>query len=477
MKARRTRLWALAVTAVLACAALLPTGAASARSNICHDALGFGAWTSEQDMTDAYGGYCRSTFVNDPGVGNLLTRQGLLAAAGMYDRLGFSRQWLWYAPESEVSVPAHSTLRWQGCLATSTGNPPGVAQCYSGSFDDHPISDIFDFNPVTLHTFGYDGRFIVRACGNNSVGIAGADPVPTVTGHKFNDTDRDGVRDPGEPGVGGIAFQLVRQTSTFGDQGTGVVASTTSDGNGDFGFALNGQGPGVYTVHEVLPADSVSTTGADQSFTVPAGAGSSAVADLQFGNRPEHPPVADAGPDQQVDQTSDAGATVTLDGTGSYDPDGDPITYNWYGPFGTATGPTPTVTMPVGTNSVRLSVSDGYASGSITLLVPVGATSSSDDVDITVLPPITATGQRRSGVEGAAVRGAVATFTDPDPAGRAEEYRASIDWGDGTPATGGTVSKNADGVFTVVGAHTYAEEGRYAAAVTVTDKDNAYNTA
>jgi hypothetical protein len=477
MRARRSRFWALAATAVVASAALLiPAGAASARSNICHDALGFGAWTSEQDMTDAYGGYCRSTFVNDPGVGNLLSRQGLLAAAPMYGRLGFSRQWLWYAPESTVFVPAHSPLRWQGCLPTSTGNPPGVAQCYSGAFDDHPITDTFGFNPVTLHTFGYDGRFLVRACGNNSVGLSGSDPVPVVTGHKFSDTDRDGVRDAGEPGVGGITFQLIRQASAFGDQGTGLVATTTSDGNGDFGFALNGQGPGGYTVHEVLPAGSVSTTGLEENFTVPAGAGSSTVADLQFGNRPEHPPVADAGPDQQIDQTSDAGASVTLDGTGSYDPDGDPISYTWYGPFGIATGARPTVTMPVGTNTVTLSVSDGMASDTIILAVPVGTPSSVDDAAVTVLPPITATGQRRSGVEGAALRAAVATFTDPDPAGRASQYRADIDWGDGTPATGGTVSKNSDGVFTVAGDHTYAEEGNYTATVTIVDKANAYNT-
>ena len=37
------------------------------------------------------------------------------------------------------------------------------------------------------------------------------------------------------------------------------------------------------------------------------------------------PPTADAGPDQTVDE----GETVTLDGTGSSDPDGDTIHYNW----------------------------------------------------------------------------------------------------------------------------------------------------
>ncbi|KWV92464.1 MULTISPECIES: PKD domain-containing protein [unclassified Erythrobacter] len=40
---------------------------------------------------------------------------------------------------------------------------------------------------------------------------------------------------------------------------------------------------------------------------------------------PNNPPVSDAGPDQ----TSSGGLTVQLDGTGSFDPDGDPITYRW----------------------------------------------------------------------------------------------------------------------------------------------------
>lgn len=59
-----------------------------------------------------------------------------------------------------------------------------------------------------------------------------------------------------------------------------------------------------------------------------------------------NPPVADAGPDQIVEQTSPSGAEVILDGIGSSDPGNDTLTYTWMGPFGEATRPTPAVYMP-----------------------------------------------------------------------------------------------------------------------------------
>ena len=71
------------------------------------------------------------------------------------------------------------------------------------------------------------------------------------------------------------------------------------------------------------------------------------------------PPVADAGTDQTVEQTYYQGANVTLDGSGSYDPDGDPLTYSWTWTGGSATGVKPTVLLPLGTTTITLVVNDG----------------------------------------------------------------------------------------------------------------------
>lgn len=91
--------------------------------------------------------------------------------------------------------------------------------------------------------------------------------------------------------------------------------------------------------------------------------------------------------------------------------------------------------------------------------------------------PITATGTTISATEGAPFSGAVATVNDPDTSATAGEYTATIDWGDSTPASAGTLSGPTGGPFTVSGAHTYTDEGSYPITVTITDTDTPSNTA
>lgn len=85
------------------------------------------------------------------------------------------------------------------------------------------------------------------------------------------------------------------------------------------------------------------------------------------------PPTAEAGPDQTVERTSEAGAQVTLDGSGSYDPDNspEPLAYTWNWAGGSATGVNPTINMPMGTTVVTLEVSDGALTDTDTVSIAV----------------------------------------------------------------------------------------------------------
>jgi len=83
------------------------------------------------------------------------------------------------------------------------------------------------------------------------------------------------------------------------------------------------------------------------------------------------PPVADAGPDQIAEQSSPEGAWVTLDGSGSSDPDGEILSFAWSWPGGTASGVAPTVLLPPGTTVITLTVSDGALVDSDTVAVRV----------------------------------------------------------------------------------------------------------
>ena len=93
-------------------------------------------------------------------------------------------------------------------------------------------------------------------------------------------------------------------------------------------------------------------------------------------------PVANAGQDQVVYPCADDLALVKLDGSGSYDEDGDELTYLWSWIVDsneiTATGVDPNVSLPVGEHTIELIVNDGTED------------SEPNDVVITVIGPVEA---------------------------------------------------------------------------------------
>ena len=88
-------------------------------------------------------------------------------------------------------------------------------------------------------------------------------------------------------------------------------------------------------------------------------------------------------------------------------------------------------------------------------------------------PQITA-GLTVTGSEGVSTGSvAVATFTDAAfTSPTTGDFTATINWGDGTAASTGTVIAENGGLFAVDGAHTYAAEGSFTIGVTVADTNN-----
>ncbi len=98
----------------------------------------------------------------------------------------------------------------------------------------------------------------------------------------------------------------------------------------------------------------------------------------QNGNRmldvcENQPPLASAGSDRVAECSMDGMANVLLDGTGSSDPEGDALSFDWMGSFGSVGGSVANVMLPIGSETVSLRVTD------------VAGNEDSDTVDVTVV--------------------------------------------------------------------------------------------
>ena len=104
---------------------------------------------------------------------------------------------------------------------------------------------------------------------------------------------------------------------------------------------------------------------------------------------------------------------------------------------------------------------------SVTIKDDGGSTASTTSTATVTDAALTATALPISATEGVSVTATVATFTDANLLATTADFTATINWGDGATSSGTITDKN--GVFSVAGTHTYAEEGKEPVSVTISD--------
>ena len=168
-----------------------------------------------------------------------------------------------------------------------------------------------------------------------------------------------------------------------------------------------------------------------------------AYAALNYTPAPNDPPVADA----NGYYTGTEDIAITFDGSGSYDPDGDTITYSWdFGDGNTETGVDPTHTYTAGgIYTVTLVVNDGKVNSD-----PSITTAEIAEVND---PPVADAGPDQSVLIDEMVTFDGSGSYDPD--GSIDSY--TWDFDDETTGSGITAT------------HTYSVTGTYAVTLTVTD--------
>ncbi|MGN6427593.1 MAG: PKD domain-containing protein [Leifsonia sp.] len=308
--------------------------------------------------------------------------------------------------------------------ASASTDPDGTIAGYSWNWGDGSSTT----GVTSSHTYGAAGTYAVTLTVTDNAGATTSSsqqvtvaPVPnqpptssfTVTPSNLTvNTDASASSDP-DGSIIGYAWDW-----GDGSTGTGVTANHT--------YAAGG----TYTITLTTTDDSNATTSSTKQVTV---------------TPPNQAPTAAF--------TSSANSlAVSVDGTGSSDPDGTIASYAWnFGDGGTGTGATASHTYAAGgTYAITLTVTDNQgATNSITKQVTV--------VKANVAPTASFT----ANANGLAVSVDGSASSDPD--GSIASY--AWNFGDGGTGTGATAS------------HTYASAGTYTVTLTVTDNQSATGTA
>ena len=295
-------------------------------------------------------------------------------------------------------------------------------------------------------------RFALFAASSLVLGMAASHPPPQPPAGRPPSLSATRRPPLGRSGAAAIRAMAVRPATynAYGrdlrtaagnnDQRMAAIESVDSDKEGNSNL--------VEITQNAQPGWCVATTpGCDNNSRTPP----ASMALLDPPAASNQPPVANAG----GPYSAAVGAPVTLNGSGSRDPDGSIASYAWtFGNSTSGSGATPSATYATaGTFAVTLTVTDnGGASNQASTTVTVTANTQ---------PPVANAGGPYAGAANVAINFTGAASRDPD--GNVVSYLWSF--GDGTEASG------------VTAVHSYVAAGTYTVRLTVTDNDGLTNAA
>ena len=299
---------------------------------------------------------------------------------------------------------------------------------------------------------GFGGQLFVTDQGSSSIevfapGASGnATPTQSIMGSNTNLVTLDDLAVDPSGGVYATDFNT-NGVNYFAPGATGNVAPTRNISGSNTTFSE----PEGVAVAEPVSGETLTTKDSASSITI--GQSTSDTATLSGASSPTGSIVFNLyGPNDPTCTKAPrfTSSPVTVSGNGSYNSplftptSSDVGTYSWVAEYSGDTNNAPLTTACGDPNETVTINGSGDP-----LIHMTGYTLSRSTLAVCVEP---------------------ADFTDPDPAGTASEYTASIDWNDGSTSAGAIKAATHGGThFEVTGCHTYAAPGTYTVTTTVTD--------
>ena len=203
----------------------------------------------------------------------------------------------------------------------------------------------------TLEIYPYEGSPNNGQGGSFDIdvftGSSGAAPPPTNTPPTADAGPDQTVADSDDAGGESVALDGSASTDSDGS----IVSYSWTENGVEIATDVSATvhlGDGTHTI-TLTVTDDLGATGSDEVLIT-----------VEAPPAPNAPPIADAGPDQTVADSDDAGGeSVTLDGSASADSDGSIDFYSWTEDgVEIATGVTPAVDLGDGTHTITLTVTD-----------------------------------------------------------------------------------------------------------------------